>query len=83
MIYSAEVPLVNQKRCQVAYMRDAPITPRMICAGFYDQGGKDACQGDSGGPLVSFSNDDGTPRLVGIVSFGKYYFFFRNDFDST
>nr|WCR76449.1 trypsin-like protein [Sitodiplosis mosellana] len=67
----AEVPLVNQKKCNEAYTSFSPITPRMICAGFYEEGGKDSCQGDSGGPLVAFSPDDGTPRLVGIVSWGK------------
>lgn len=70
MIYLAEVPLVNQRKCQDAYSSFSPITPRMICAGFYAEGGKDACQGDSGGPLVAYSSDDKQPRLVGIVSWG-------------
>ena len=73
-MYLAEVPLVNQKKCQVAYPQ---LTPRMICAGFYDLGGKGACYGDSGGSLVAYSTDDKQPRLVGIVSWGKL-----NDFDS-
>lgn len=38
----AEVPLVNQKKCQEAY-DSHKITPRMVCAGF-EQGGKDSCQ---------------------------------------
>nr|WCR76448.1 trypsin-like protein [Sitodiplosis mosellana] len=70
LLRGAEVPLVNQKKCNEAYTSFSPITPRMICAGFYEEGGKDACQGDSGGPLVAYSPDDGTPRLVGIVSWG-------------
>lgn len=40
----AEVPIVNQEKCEEAYKRYGGITARMICAGF-DQGGKDACQG--------------------------------------
>lgn len=44
--YLAEVPLVNQQRCVEAYESFGGITPRMICAGFEKQGGKDACQGN-------------------------------------
>lgn len=40
----AEVPIVNQQKCEQAYKRVGGITERMICAGF-DKGGKDACQG--------------------------------------
>lgn len=46
MVDLAEVPLVNQKKCQEAYASFGDITPRMICAGFYKEGGKDACQGN-------------------------------------
>lgn len=67
---AAEVPLVNQQKCIDAYSSFGGITPRMICAGFEKEGGKDACQGDSGGPLISISKVDGLPRLVGIVSWG-------------
>lgn len=42
----------------------------MICAGF-EEGGKDSCYGDSGGPLLV--ENDGNPRLVGLVLFGGYY----------
>lgn len=42
----AEVPLVNQQKCVEAYESFGGITPRMICAGFEKQGGKDACQGN-------------------------------------
>jgi trypsin len=41
----------------------------MLCAGD-PQKGEDSCQGDSGGPLV-VQADDGSPRLAGIVSFGR------------
>lgn len=43
-----------------------------LCAGTLQDGnrlGVDACQGDSGGPLVADAAD-GTPRLVGITSWG-------------
>lgn len=36
----------------------------MICAGLFDEGGKDSCQGDSGGPLVVDN------ELHGVVSWG-------------
>lgn len=42
----AEVPIVNQKVCINAYSSFGGITPRMICAGLLEQGGKDSCQGN-------------------------------------
>ncbi|XP_055308418.1 trypsin-1-like [Sitodiplosis mosellana] len=65
----AEVPIVNQEKCEKAYKRHGGITARMLCAGF-DQGGKDACQGDSGGPLVAFDDNNENAVLVGVVSWG-------------
>ncbi|XP_017754945.1 PREDICTED: trypsin-7-like [Eufriesea mexicana] len=58
-----QVPLVSSSQCSRLYLT-RPITRRMICAGYVDDGGKDACQGDSGGPLVQHD------RLIGIVSWG-------------
>ena len=58
------VPIVDRKLCESAYKNINPITSRMICAGRFSEGGKDACQGDSGGPLTA----NGT--LYGIVSWG-------------
>lgn len=65
----AEVPIVNQEKCEQAYKRFGGITARMMCAGF-DKGGKDACQGDSGGPLVAFDDSNENAVLVGVVSWG-------------
>lgn len=62
-----EVPIVSQDRCRLAY--PGSITDRMICAGL-EEGGKDSCQGDSGGPLI-VKDYDGTPILVGMVSWGE------------
>lgn len=45
---SAVVPTVNQETCSEAYRDFGGVTERMICAGFLQDGGRDACQGDSG-----------------------------------
>lgn len=37
----AYVPIVNQKKCSDAYEEFGGVTPRMICAGILDNGGKD------------------------------------------
>lgn len=42
----AEVPIVNQQKCMSAYRNANGITPRMMCAGLLNKGGKDACQGN-------------------------------------
>ncbi|ALC38837.1 CG31954 [Drosophila busckii] len=60
-----QVPLVNQQLCGEKYKQYGGVTERMICAGYLEEGGKDACQGDSGGPMV---NEAGV--LVGVVSWG-------------
>lgn len=41
---AAEVPIVNQEKCNNVYKMVGSITKRMLCAGF-DNGGRDACQG--------------------------------------
>lgn len=41
LLRGAYVPIVNQKICNSAYEEYSGITSRMICAGFYDEGGKD------------------------------------------
>lgn len=60
------VPIVSNTTCNTNY--GGGITARMLCAGL-PQGGVDSCQGDSGGPL--FVNDAGTPKLIGVVSWGE------------
>jgi hypothetical protein len=63
---------ISNEACQSQYSAIGAdsITPVMVCAeGDNNDGVKtDSCQGDSGGPLVT--RDEGTPTLVGVVSFG-------------
>jgi len=63
-LQTVSVPIVDKKRCSVAYDNVGGLPPRQICAA-YPEGGKDACQGDSGGPLAVEG------RLAGIVSWGN------------
>jgi trypsin len=63
VLREVDVNIVSNSQCEQAV---GGITSRMICAGGIR--GKDSCQGDSGGPL--FVNKNGTPILVGDVSWG-------------
>lgn len=45
ILHGAEIPIINQQACINAYSRAGTITPRMMCAGLLNQGGKDSCQG--------------------------------------
>ena len=67
-LLSAAMPLVDDSACRIALdAEDADFDPASeICAGGT---GADSCYGDSGGPLVVVGAD-GTPRLVGVVSWG-------------
>lgn len=62
------VPVVPNDVCNAADAYAGSITDVMLCAGFRE-GGLDSCQGDSGGPAAGMI--DGTPKLVGIVSWGE------------
>lgn len=67
-LLSAEMPLIDDTVCVTALnAEDADFDPATeTCAGGT---GADSCYGDSGGPLVVIAAD-GTPRLVGVVSWG-------------
>jgi secreted trypsin-like serine protease len=66
MLLQVQVPIVNQDMCRkLAY---TSLKASQICAGDWENGGRDSCQGDSGGPIV-YKNDNLT-MLVGIVSYG-------------
>lgn len=58
------VPVVDRTRCNETY--GGVVTDRMFCAGI---GATDSCQGDSGGPSWVY-DEQGTPNLIGIVSWG-------------
>eukprot|EP00962_Isochrysis_galbana_P061329 scaffold36416_cov219-Isochrysis_galbana.AAC.1 len=66
-MYEVSVPIVSRNECARAYGYTGGFPREMMCAGV-DEGGKDSCQGDSGGPL--FVEVDGSPVVVGIVSWG-------------
>lgn len=42
ILRAVEVPIVNRKMCQESYIYTHTITPQMICAGHYKQGGIDS-----------------------------------------
>ena len=71
VLRQVDVKIISQNNCRHAY--GAVITNRMLCAGQWNVGLKDACQGDSGGPLVHKSNinNQNKWRQYGVVSWGK------------
>ncbi len=68
LAHEVDVPSVTNTVCNRASAYNGEITSRMNCAGFIDQGGKDACQGDSGGPI--FKSSGGSYTLTGVTSWG-------------
>lgn len=44
-LQGVEIPIVNQKICAKVYRGRGRVTPRMVCAGYLKEGGKDSCQG--------------------------------------
>ena len=45
---AVSLPVVPNNKCKNAFDF---IQIGHLCAGYYEEGGKDSCQGDSGGPL--------------------------------
>lgn len=64
LLRQVDVPIWIPDDCRRVY---PTLTIRQICAG-RTSGGADSCQGDSGGALLV--QIDGSPRQLGIVSFG-------------
>lgn len=54
----------NELKSQPEFSTWPEVTPRMLCAGILDVGGKDSCQGDTGGPLLNNN------VVVGVISWG-------------
>ncbi|BFG02059.1 trypsin-1-like [Drosophila madeirensis] len=63
-LMTVDVPMISEEVCINESDLGHLIKPGMLCAGFLEQGERDACSGDSGGPLVCRS------QLAGIVSWG-------------
>ena len=67
VLMKVKVPRVDFQTCKGSYKW---LRAGMICAGKWNEGGKDSCQGDSGGPLVvPRSPTDDTAIIYGIASF--------------
>ncbi|XP_069044087.1 serine protease 27-like [Lepisosteus oculatus] len=65
-LQEVQLPIVDNRRCQSMYNREATIREDMMCAGDEQ---KDTCGGDAGGPLVCKKGDSWIQ--AGIVSFGR------------
>ncbi|XP_012285285.1 melanization protease 1-like [Orussus abietinus] len=64
------LPIVSNEECKSAYVRNAEIWYKQMCAGGSNR--MDSCLGDSGGPLQvpGIYNGDARTIQYGIVSFG-------------
>ena len=64
--------IISNAECAITY---GTVDPLVLCAVGYPNPKSSSCPGDSGSPLVVY--EDGTPTLVGIVSYGaangKYF----------
>ena len=60
VLMKVKVPRVDFQTCKGSYKW---LRAGMICAGKWNEGGKDSCQGDSGGPLWTY---DSTIRVRNI-----------------
>lgn len=84
-LMAVDVDIVEDFKCNVSVKRlikrgrlKDGITRNLICAGDFENGGKDACQGDSGGPLqvmpekVDCVKSFPLHKVIGVASFGSY-----------
>lgn len=62
-----DVPVVSNEDCNENY--HGTVKDTMMCAGYVEDGQRDACSGDSGGPLFAI-DEVGRYYLVGVVSWG-------------
>ncbi|MFP2895239.1 serine protease [Corallococcus sp. 4LFB] len=67
VLREVQVQVTSPAECATRYLRDYPITPKMLCAGAPRT--KNTCLGDSGGPLL-MTTAEGKVLQVGITSFG-------------
>ncbi|EDW74912.1 uncharacterized protein Dwil_GK15931 [Drosophila willistoni] len=72
-LQEVEVLVLTQMECRLnSTYKSGQITDNMICAGYLQNGGRDACSGDSGGPLhVHFDEQPTQYQLAGLVSWGE------------
>lgn len=68
-LLEVQVPIIGVDTCKSAGGPYASVGDTQICAGDFENGGKDSCQGDSGGPL--FVERSGGVQVIGVVSWGE------------
>jgi hypothetical protein len=69
-LHIASVPIISNGMANWPDAYAGLVTPAMLVAGDFENGGTDACQGDSGGPLVVPNLGNNGYLLAGIVSWG-------------
>ncbi|QIZ83676.1 serine protease [Bermanella marisrubri] len=72
-LHEVDLKVLSDSECKTILGQSDSYWQKVLCAQTPEQtqvelGQKDSCQGDSGGPL--FYDDNGTPKLVGLVSWG-------------